>query len=211
MLYKETVGRDTLGLLNKLMNDPLLSDFFLVGGTALSLQLGHRISIDLDFFCLNDFNENDLLTQLEEKYGLRMDYLAKNTLKGQIVGVKTDFIAHKYPLVRPLFVDEKVRMAGLEDIAAMKLNAIAGNGTRLKDFIDIAYLSPFFTSMQIIDAYQNKYAIRNPVMAMKAIVYHVDIDFTEPIKMMDNKYSWKKIEKRLNDMLKTPKKLFAPL
>lgn len=211
MLHKETVSRSTLELLNTLINDPPLSDFFLVGGTALSLQIGHRISIDLDFFCLDDFDENDMLIRLEEKYAFRADFQAKNTLKGQIDGVKIDFITHKYPLVSPLLVEEKVRIAGLEDIAAMKLNAIAGNGTRLKDFIDLAYLSVHLTCAQIIDAYQNKYSTRNPVMVMKAMDYFNDIDFNEPIKMTDKNYSWKKIEKRLNDMLKTPQQLFKTL
>ena len=93
----------------------------------------------------------------------------------------------------------------------MKLNAIAGNGTRLKDFIDIAYLSSFLTFAQIVDAYQNKYATRNPVMVIKSMVYHDDIDFTEPIEMTNNKYSWKKIKKRLDEMIKMPEQLFKPL
>jgi hypothetical protein len=193
------------------MNDPLLGGFFLVGGTALSLQIGYRRSIDLALFSLNDFDENTLLTAIEEKYGFKTDFQAKNTLKGQIDDVKVDFITHKYPLIHPLLVIEDVRMARLEDIAAMKLNAIAGNGTRLKDFIDIAYLSSFLTPIQIIEAYQNKHSTRNPVMAIKSMTYHHDIDFTEPIEMMDSNYSWKGIEKRLSDMLNTPGQLFGPL
>jgi len=193
------------------MNDPLLSDFFLVGGTSLSLQMGHRRSIDLDLFSLDDFDGNALLTEIEKKYGFYTDFQSKNTLKGQINGVKVDFIAHKYPLIKPLLVIEGVRMADLKDIAAMKLNAIAGNGTRLKDFIDIAYLSSYLTLAQIVDAYQNKYATRNPVMVIKSMVYHDDIDFTEPIEMTNNKYSWKKIKKRLDEMIKMPEQLFKPL
>lgn len=136
------------------MRDPLLSDFFLVGGTALSLQIGHRRSIDLDLFTIKDFDENTLLNDIEEKYNFYTDFRSRNTLKGQIDGVKVDFISHKYPLVGPLLTIEDVRMAGMQNIAAMKLNAIAGNGTRLKDFIDIAYISSFITLVQIVEAYQ---------------------------------------------------------
>jgi len=211
MLHKETVGKGTLELLKALMNDPLLDDFFLVGGTALSLQIGHRKSIDLDLFSLSDFDENALLEAMENKYGFYMDFQSKNTLKGQVSGIKVDFITHKYPLVHPLLLIDDVRMAGLSDIAAMKLNAIAGNGTRAKDFIDIAYLSSFLTTKQIVDAYQNKYSTRNPVMAIKSMVYHRVVDFAEPVEMMDENYSWNGIEKRLNEMLDAPESLFKPL
>ena len=211
MLYKETVSSDTLELLTTLMHDPLLSDFFLVGGTALSLQIGHRRSIDLDLFTQKDFDENALLSEVEEKYNFYTDFQSNNTLKGQIDGVKVDFISHKYPLINPLLVIEDVRMAGIQDIAAMKLNAIAGNGTRLKDFIDIAYISSVITPIQIVEAYQGKYSARNPVMAIKSMVYHNDIAFDEPIEMMDNNFSWSVIDKRLHDMLDTPEQLFEPM
>jgi hypothetical protein len=211
MLYKETVSSDTLELLKTLMHDPLLSDFFLVGGTALSLQIGHRRSIDLDLFTTKDFDENALLGEVEERYNFYTDFQSKNTLKGQTDGVKVDFISHKYPLINPLLIIEDIRMAGIQDIAAMKLNAIAGNGTRLKDFIDIAYISSFITPIQIVEAYQDKYSARNPVMAIKSMVYHNDIDFTEPIEMMDNNFSWNVIDRRLHDMLDTPEKLFEPV
>jgi len=211
MLYKETVSPATLELLKALMQDPLLSDFFLVGGTALSLQIGHRRSIDLDLFTIHDFDENALLSEVEEKYNFYTDSQSKNTLKGQIDGVKVDFISHKYPLVNPLLTIEDVRMVGMQDIAAMKLNAISGNGTRLKDFIDIAYISSFITPIQIVEAYQEKYSTRNPVMAIKSMVYHNDIDFDEPVEMLENNFTWSVIERRLHDMLDTPEQLFEPI
>jgi len=56
MLYKETISQTTLGLLTRMMKDKVLDNFILVGGTALSLQLGHRISIDIDLFCNKEDN-----------------------------------------------------------------------------------------------------------------------------------------------------------
>ena len=67
MLRKETVSESTLELLKTLMKDELLGNFFLAGGTALALQIGHRISIDLDLFTEASFNENEMLTNLEER------------------------------------------------------------------------------------------------------------------------------------------------
>lgn len=211
MLQKETVNGPTLELLKTLMNDELLKDFFLVGGTALALQIGHRISIDLDFFNQSAFDENLLLAELESKYNFQLNYQSKNTLKGEMQDVKVDFITHNYPLAKSLVQEEEVRMASPEDIAAMKLNAIAGNGTRLKDFIDMAHLSSKITLFQMVNAYELKYASRNPSIVLKALEYHQDINFKEVIEMVDKKYQWKYIKKRLFQMTKFPKKLFPKM
>lgn len=90
----------------------------------------------------------------------------------------------------------------------MKLNAITGNGTRLKDFIDIAYLSTSLTLSRMIDAYEEKYATRNPAMVIKALDYYNDINFNEPIEMLKEKYKWEDIKKRLGEMTLNPDKLF---
>jgi len=193
------------------MQDQLLKDFFLVGGTALALQIGHRMSIDLDFFSTGKFDENTMLTELEDKYKFQLDYQAKNTLKGEIEGVKVDLITHSYPLVKPLVQAEGVRMAAPEDISAMKLNAIIGNGTRLKDFVDVAYLSSSLSLADMMAAYEEKYQSRNPTMAIKALDYHNDINFKEKISMIHGDYRWKYIEQRLNLMTMQPHKLFGLL
>ena len=208
MLRKETVSESALELLKTLMEDEFLENFFLVGGTALALQIGHRISIDFDLFTLTPFDEKEMLSSLEERYQFQMDFLSRNTLKGSIRGIKVDLITHKYPLVKPLIEIENIRIAASEDIAAMKLNAITGNGTRLKDFIDIAYLSSSLTLSRMIDAYEEKYATRNPAMVIKALDYYNDINFNEPIEMLKEKYKWEDIKKRLGEMTLNPDKLF---
>jgi Nucleotidyl transferase AbiEii toxin, Type IV TA system len=209
MLHKETVSDFTLDLLKTLMADKELTDFFLVGGTALSLQIGHRISIDLDLFSLNTFYENDLLSHLEKTYQFRLDFQANQTLKGVVNNVNVDLITHSYPLVKPLVIMDDVRMASTEDIAAMKLNAISGNGTRLKDFIDIAFLSRKLTLADMVTAYRDKYDSRNPAMVVKALDYHQDINFNEPVRMLDPGYSWHKTQARLRQMTLDPLKIFS--
>jgi predicted nucleotidyltransferase component of viral defense system len=211
MLQKETVAPNTLELLKLLMQDDHLKDFILVGGTALSLQLRHRISIDLDFFSQLSFDEQSLSQYLEKEKGLQLDFLHKNTVKGQIAGIKLDFITHPYPSVRePLLIDN-IRMASLEDIAAMKLNAIAGNGTRLKDFIDIAFLSGKLTLQQMLEAYAVKYGMRNPFIPLKALSYFNDINQAEPVNLITGKLQWSIIEKRIKEMINSPGNIFIPL
>ncbi|MCX8492033.1 MAG: nucleotidyl transferase AbiEii/AbiGii toxin family protein [Cyclobacteriaceae bacterium] len=211
MLRKETIDKPTLGLLKKLMDEPSLKDFFLVGGTALALQIGHRISVDIDLFTVKDFDENNMLTKLEKQYSFSQTYQDKNTLKGEIEGIKVDLITHSYPLVTPLLVIEDIRMATVIDIAAMKLNAITGNGTRIKDFIDIAYLSSSLTFSEMVKAYEAKYAARNAVMTLKAVNFYDDIDFSEKVQVLDKKYKWERVKSRLDKITMEPKKLFPSL
>lgn len=208
MLYTKTVKDTTLELLKSLMKDDKLNDFVLVGGTALSLQIGHRISVDLDLFSEKVFEAEVLREYLEGIYHLQTDYMAFATVKGEIDGVKIDCISHSYPWIKPHIIDNGISLASLEDICAMKLNAIAGNGTRIKDFIDVAYLSAKFSLHQMLDFYEQKYHA-NPLMPLKGLVYFADIDKTAPVKMADGKpLKWNMIEKRLLAMEKNTDKVF---
>ncbi len=210
MLYTETVAPSTLELLNRLMSDQLFHDFRLVGETSLSLQIGHRISIDLDLFSDSNFDEIVVKNHLEKNYNLITEFLANETVKGDINGVQIDCIAHKYKWLAPATTIGNIRLASLEDIAAMKLNAISGNGTRIKDFIDIAYLSSIFSLNQMLDFYSLKYH-SSTLIPMKAITYFDDINFNEPLKMLNGKFSWKVIANRLEKMQRHSSKCFPVL
>lgn len=211
MLYEATISRSALELLISLMNDEVMKDFVLVGGTSLALQLGHRISVDLDLFSNIPFNETELADHLYQKYSFELDFISRNTIKGEVNGVQLDCIAHQYPWIDPPLHEGHIRLAGFADIAAMKLNAISGNGTRIKDFIDIAFLSGKMTFARMLEAYLAKYG-SNQVIPLKAITYFEDINFNEPIKMTGKgTFNWVKIEKRLRSMQQFPKRLFPPL
>ena len=205
---KEIVLPETLDLLKKLQQDPRLTDFFLVGGTALALQIGHRLSIDLDLFTQNPIDTQQLETYLNKKFDFFTDYVGPNTLKGFIKNIKADFITHDYPLVRPLIVEGSLRLASLEDIAAMKLNAIAHSGYRQKDFYDLYFLLEHHSLKVYLKAYQEKYPHSNPVIPLKGIVYFDDIDFEIEQPMLQRKVSFKKVKERLLAAAKSPDKVF---
>ena len=112
-----------------------LQEFYLVGGTALALHYGHRKSIDLDIFTHVPFDANVLSEFLRREFDLNEVAVATNTVLGQINGIKTDFIVHQYPPIRTIVTINRVRLLSVEDIAAMKLNAIANRGSK-KDFWD---------------------------------------------------------------------------
>ena len=102
MLFFSTISPKALELLKELQDLPLLNDFYLVGGTALALKYGHRVSIDLDFFSSKEFDTNILIDSLKEKFSITILSQAKNSLTLDIASVKTDFIRHNYPLLAKL-------------------------------------------------------------------------------------------------------------
>ena len=105
------------------MSDDNFKNFNLVGGTALSLQIGHRKSVDIDLFNTSNFNSTSLAGYIEDRYDAKNIKVLKNGIFCFIDEVKVDVIAHQYPLLFPLTVVEGIRMTGLRDIAGMKLHA----------------------------------------------------------------------------------------
>lgn len=203
MLYKETVESKTLELLNSLQSQPYLKDFYLAGGTALALRIGHRKSADLDLFSNFSFNVVQLLENLTADYNFNLFFSANNTIKGSIDSVKVDLLSHRYPLIAEPVVEEKIEMLSLQDIIAMKLNAISASGQRVKDFIDIFYLLRKFSIEQMIGFYKEKYTQYNEVSVLKSLVYFDDIDFNDwPEITAEPNLKWDVIKNELEKSVK---------
>lgn len=211
MLHTEVIERTTLELLKRLQQEAPLRTFCLAGGTSLALYLGHRISVDLDLFTPESFDTKDLEKFLEDHYDFRTSSSAPDTLKGIIGNVKIDCITHAYPYLVPSYQEAGVRLYGQEDIVAMKLSAIADDGSRLKDFIDIACLSTRFSFADMLGFYERKFPQANIVRPLKAITYFEDIDQNENVVMLKGRFSWKSIEKRLRDMVAHQERVFETM
>jgi len=187
MLYKDPfiVSPDTFLLIQQLMKLPDLEGFYLVGGTALALQLGHRNSIDIDLFSQDSFTVESIMEALEGKHSFYATLSKNNTILGVIDNIKTDFIRHNYPFIKPPIEEEGIRFLGLEDISAMKLHAIVQSGKRLKDFIDVYYLLQHISMADMIGYYEEKYTYSNALIALKALSYLDEIDEEiDPPKML---------------------------
>ncbi|HSZ87684.1 MAG TPA: nucleotidyl transferase AbiEii/AbiGii toxin family protein [Puia sp.] len=209
MLYTETVDAKTLVLIKDLMVDEKFKEFNLVGGTSLSLQIGHRKSIDIDLFSSNDFNEQEIKKHLEKNFGATIDRVSKNSIRAEINEIKVDLAVHKYPLLKPLQEVDTIRLISLEDIAAMKLNAITRSGNRPKDFVDIYALLEYKHLQNCIEAYKQKYPNVTENMARQSLNYFNDID----IKALGNdltlkNFDWKKVTQRMKQAVKAPNKIF---
>jgi transposase len=198
MLHKETVKSGTLDLIQALMKDNQLNSFYLVGGTALSLKIGHRESIDIDLFSSSDFDGNELAEHLRKNYDADVKRHKENYASGSIGEVDFDFISHKYPSIKPIENIEGIRMMSNQDISAMKINAIVNSGQRIKDFIDMHYLLMEMPLSKIFDYYCQKYPNVDPNTAKSALIYHNDIDFNVPVKLMDTKLKWQDVQRSIS-------------
>lgn len=204
MLRKETVEEGTLALVKRLMADNKLGDFNLVGGTALSLMIGHRKSIDIDLFTTKDFNSAEIANHLTSAYNAISVQAIKNGVFCFINDIKIDVLAHQYPLVGNLEVIEDIRMVSLLDIGAMKLNAIYNNGTRLKDFVDMYALLQYFSLHEIFQGFEQKYPDINISIVKNALLYHQEIQFLEPIDYSGPEIKWPVIADRLKKACADP-------
>ena len=211
MLHKETIETGTLELLKKLQSEPLLASFNLVGGTSLALRLGHRKSVDLDLFSKEDFDLQEIKEMLVNQYGFKVSYEKGKTLKGFIGKVMVDLIRYDYPHIQPIETEDGIRLESLPDIVAMKLSSICDNGSRIKDFIDIAHLSNLYSFEEMLQFYTQKFPSSNPIVPTKSLVYFGDINFDEDIVMMQGDFDWKVIANRLNEMTSHPERHFKRL
>lgn len=124
MLHLETVEYSTLELLRKLQSLPILRDTRLVGGTALALQLGHRKSVDLDFFGTITCEAEELISAIKTVASLIVLKESPHIHIYLVDGIKVDIVNYRYQWLDKPVVDQGIRMAGIKDIAAMKVTAV---------------------------------------------------------------------------------------
>jgi hypothetical protein len=211
MLHKEPsiIAPKTFSLIQELQSMSDLEGFYLVGGTALALQMGHRNSVDIDLFCRENFDDTKIMEFLNLRFQSVSEVFRRpNTIICLINNVKTDFIKHDYKMLMPVVTEESITMLSKEDIAAMKLHAIVQSGKRLKDFIDIYFLLQYFSMEQMIHYFSEKYTYSNPMIALKAVNFFDDIDENiDPPKLLQP-LTTEQIKKRIQEAVLKPGKIF---
>lgn len=195
MLHFETLDPGTLRLLKELMALPLLKDTRLVGGTALALQLGHRNSIDLDLFGSVPFSSDDLHDALAAGHSLTVIKESASINIYLIDGVKVDVVNYRYPWIGEAVPGDGFILAGIADIAAMKISAIVGRGTK-KDFIDLFFLIRIFPLRTILDFYMKKFEDASIFIAMKSLTYFEDAE-ADPMPTMLEDISWEAVKEAI--------------
>src|SRR3989344_42304 len=177
-------------------------DFYLAGGTALSLQIGHRISVDFDFFSPNEISE-DLLNGLKKTfadYQITVSVNNPEELTAFIKGTKITFVKYPFPLVKPLIEYEGLKISSIEEIGASKAYVIGRRGD-FKDYVDLYYiLSEGHSSLdEIVNLaevkYQNEF---NSRLFLEQLVYLEDIEESQLI-FLKRQVTKKELERFFNE------------
>lgn len=196
MLHLETVEPETLSLLKKLMSLPELNDFCLAVGTALSLKLGHRISVDLDLFSSKKFEVKTLTSVLNKFFNTNFSneqVHADFAIFCRIQNVKVDIIYYLHETISDVEVVDGIRMYSDKDIATMKINAILGRGVK-KDFWDLYELLKIYSLNHIINWHKEKFPSQMLLISIpNAITYFEDADQSpDPISLKGQ--TWKEVK-----------------
>lgn len=208
MLHTTTIKPGTFSLLKTLLKINELSNFSLVGGTALALQYGHRISVDIDLFSDKKFDRLSLIKVLEKKFGPAFNYEGGESRFGIfcfINGVKTDIVYYPHKQIDTYHKNKEVRMYSAVDIAAMKIQAILGRGKK-KDFFDLVELINRFSLPEIMEFHKKKYPSQQLLISIpQAIIYFDDAEESEdPVSL--NHLTWENVKdflrRTVNDYLK---------
>ena len=199
MLYYSTIEPETLELLKKLQQLSSLQNTRLVGGTSLALQIGHRISIDIDLFGNITAEEDILIEELKTLGTLKIIKNSKNVRIYLLNNIKVDLVNYAYPWLENAVYEDDICMAGLKDIAAMKLAAVTGRGSK-KDFIDICFLSREYTLKEMLSFYAEKYPEGSDFMVLKSLSYFEDAE-QDPNPNMQQNLTWEQAKKQILSLL----------
>jgi len=193
-MHQEALTKNTKSVLEAIGDSDIAKDFYLAGGTALALYFGHRFSIDLDWFAEKFDYTISFRRQLEKLGKLGIDSESKKTFNGALNGVKISFFEYPYPLIAPKSkYKENVYLAGIPDIAAMKMEAIASRGS-YKDFIDIYFILQKYSLKDILGFVRQKFVNidYNETHLLKALTYFEDVKGSVKPKLI-KPVSWDKV------------------
>lgn len=172
-------------------------NFYLAGGTALTLYFAHRCSVDLDWFTAQPITDPLVLAQQlrDQGYPFATGQTEQGTLHGTLHGVRISFLEYPYALLQPLTSSPEIgcNLASLDDLACMKLAAIAQRGSK-KDFFDIHALCTRYRPLKELTAlYGQKYGIEDLTPVLYGLVYFEDAE-GEPDPILLTKLSWRTVK-----------------
>lgn len=196
-MFIHAIDKETKRVFEKIASSELASMFYLAGGTALAIELGHRESIDLDWFTQTDFDVQTVKEILSELGGFMLTGESRGTIHGLLDGVKVSFFHYKYPLLFPFVKFEEISLADERDIAAMKIDAISSRGSK-KDFVDLFFLLKKYSLTELIDFFTDKYKgiEYNLLHILKSLSFFEDADSDpEPIMLVVAK--WEEVKNEI--------------
>lgn len=179
--------------------------FHLAGGTAVALHLGHRRSVDFDWFATSfPGSPVDLAAALRARgIAFETTTLADRTAHGVIGGVKVSFLEFRPPLLEPLvdWPERGCRLASCGDLAAMKLLAVAQRGTK-KDFIDVHALSRTMPLDRMLDCYRRRFGVADSAAVLAGLCYFDDAE-ADPMPRMLVPLDWETVKRELRESVRS--------
>jgi predicted nucleotidyltransferase component of viral defense system len=170
MLQKEAVASEMITMIKELQDNSLFKDHVLAGGTALTLQLGHRTSTDIDLFTQRTQNAVELVDYFKKKYkNINVDIAENNFTRIYANGIKVEMVRYEEKIIEKIRNEENIRLFGIDEIAAMKLSAITKR-TEPRDFIDIAYLLKEISFENMFKLYKEKYGTISPLYMKRTLL-----------------------------------------
>lgn len=203
-IYWHTVTADMRAVLSEFSRSPIGAKFYLAGGTALSLQLGHRLSVDLDFFSASE--DIPTIRPALEKALAPFHPVLADSAWGNLVylvqNIRAGFYGYGYDLVAPLVeppippqtAGQSARLAAIEDIALMKLDALLARAAR-KDFYDLYFICQKMPLRRILDLAPQKYPSTRDfeTQTVKRLVYFTNAE-EEPDPQMLSALTWEQVK-----------------
>lgn len=202
-IHTETLPKATARLVDNLHNVSEIAHFYLSGGTALSLQLGHRESEDLDFFSKNTFDPQKLQQSLLSIGKLDDVQIESGTLNAYLEGVKLQFLHYPYDLLEETVGWNGLQLSSVSDIACTKLITISARGSK-KDFIDLYQILQSYSLPQLFTLLDKKYenVDYNHIHILKSLIYFEDAD-VQPMPRMHIEAEWEDIKHEITNAVKT--------
>lgn len=175
-MHYEILDQERQELLPKLAR--WKNTFYLAGGTGLALHIGHRKSIDFDFFSPEPIPTDRLFDDFREtfsEHSILKVQEERNTL-GVIVddAIKVSFMTYEYPMLEVLAEEPAFKIASVRDIAAMKLSALVSRATT-KDYVDIFFILKERSLATLLEDAAAKYPELDTNLILKSLVYFDDI------------------------------------
>jgi len=193
--HRETVDAGVERALADLRQLAILGRAYLAGGTGLALHLGHRRSVDLDFFASENFNEDAVVQQAQHLEGFSLASKNPGTIHAQLGGTKVSILAYDYPVLFPFQPFLGVNVADPREIGCMKISAIASRGTR-RDFVDLYTVSQHFGLELLLGWFKKKFARTNysTIHVLKSLTYFEEAE-QDPMPDMLVPLSWKEVKR----------------
>ena len=199
-MHPKVLSSEAWRIIRKLVSADLVAPWVLGGGTGLALQFGHRYSEDLDFFGSDPFDPDRIAADLSRIGTTSIQSRSADILHVSVGGLRLSFLRSDPPLLFPGLAYRGLTVADPRDIAAMKVIAIGGRGSR-KDFVDLyVYLEGGGTLPGVLSMIATRFARLdyNQYHLLKSLVYFEDAE-SEPMPRMIRDVDWETIKATLVD------------